>query len=131
MKMNKKGFTLIEMLVVIAVIAILVSIVIPVVGDSTEKAKEARDAANIRSAIATVTTQALAGTYTEEENVDLLHKGSFSILAESGELRDIGGFDPTIFTGKISVGYCDDCHAVIITVDGVTYVAPKDEHDCG
>ena len=32
MKMNKKGFTLIEMLVVIAIIAILVAIVIPVVG---------------------------------------------------------------------------------------------------
>lgn len=59
-KMNKKGFTLIEMLVVIAIIAVLVSIVIPVVGNATEKAKEAADAANIRSAIAEVTTKALA-----------------------------------------------------------------------
>lgn len=50
--MNKKGFTLIEMLVVIAIIAILVAIVIPVVGNSTVKAKQAADAANIRSAVA-------------------------------------------------------------------------------
>ena len=52
MKMNKKGFTLIEMLVVIAIIAILVAIVIPTVSNATTKAKEATDVANIRSAIA-------------------------------------------------------------------------------
>ena len=46
---NKKGFTLIEMLAVIAIIAVLVSIVIPVVGNSTVKAEAAVDAANLRS----------------------------------------------------------------------------------
>ena len=60
-KMNKKGFTLIEMLAVIAIIAVLVSIVIPVVGNATEKAKEAADAANIRAAVAEITTNALSG----------------------------------------------------------------------
>ena len=48
-KMNKKGFTLIEMLVVIAIIAILVAIVVPTVSNSTLKAKAATDAANLRS----------------------------------------------------------------------------------
>lgn len=52
MKMNKKGFTLIEMLVVIAIIAILVAIVIPTVTNATEKAKQATDLANIRSMVA-------------------------------------------------------------------------------
>lgn len=51
-KMNKKGFTLIEMLVVIAIIAILVSIIVPVVGNATTKAKAATDAANLRSVAA-------------------------------------------------------------------------------
>lgn len=51
-KMNKKGFTLIEMLVVIAIIAILVAIVIPTVSNATEKAKQATDLANIRSLVA-------------------------------------------------------------------------------
>ena len=59
-KMNKKGFTLIEMLAVIAIIAVLVAIVIPVVGNATEKAKEAADVANIRAKVAEVTTTALA-----------------------------------------------------------------------
>ena len=46
---NKKGFTLIEMLVVIAVIAVLVSIIIPTVTAATTKAQAATDAANLRS----------------------------------------------------------------------------------
>jgi prepilin-type N-terminal cleavage/methylation domain-containing protein len=46
---NKKGFTLIEMLVVIAIIAVLVAIIIPVVQSSTTKAAAATNAANLRS----------------------------------------------------------------------------------
>ena len=48
-KMNKKGFTLIEMLVVIAIIAILVAIIIPTVLQSSAKAKAGTDAANLRT----------------------------------------------------------------------------------
>ena len=49
--LNKKGFTLIEMLVVIAIIAVLVAIIIPVVVSSTDKAEAAADAANLRSVL--------------------------------------------------------------------------------
>ena len=45
---SKKGFTLIEMLVVIAVVAILVAIIVPVAGQSVKRAKAATDAANMR-----------------------------------------------------------------------------------
>ncbi len=48
MKKNN-GFTLIEMLVVIAIVAVLVSVIIPVVGQSTKKAEAAADAANLRN----------------------------------------------------------------------------------
>lgn len=47
---NKKGFTLIEMLVVVAIIAILVAISIPAVSGALEKAREAADAANLQAA---------------------------------------------------------------------------------
>ena len=61
-KMKKsKGFTLIEMLVVIAIIAVLVSIVVPVVGNSTAKARAAADAANLRSAASTAMIEYLEG----------------------------------------------------------------------
>lgn len=49
MKRNKKGFSLIEMLVVIAIIAILVSIVTPIAGNSSVKAAAAANAANLRT----------------------------------------------------------------------------------
>ena len=61
-KMNKKGFTLIEMLVVIAIIAVLVSIIVPVVGNSTNKASAATNAANLRSIAASVAIKYLDGT---------------------------------------------------------------------
>lgn len=48
---HKKGFTLIEMLVVIAIIAVLVAVIIPTVVAATTKAKAATDAANLRSVL--------------------------------------------------------------------------------
>lgn len=53
-KRNQKGFTLMEMLIVVAIIAILVAIAIPVFTSQLEKAREATDAANIRAAYAEV-----------------------------------------------------------------------------
>ena len=57
---NKKGFTLIEMLVVIAIIAVLVAIIIPVVSSATDKAAAATNAANLRSYKAELVTSYLA-----------------------------------------------------------------------
>lgn len=56
---EKKGFTLAELLVVVAIIAVLVAISIPVFSVQLEKAREATDAANIRAAYAEVLTAAL------------------------------------------------------------------------
>lgn len=49
---NKKGFTLMEMLIVVAIIAVLVAIAIPTFNGALTKAKEATDVANIRAAYA-------------------------------------------------------------------------------
>ena len=48
-KQKRKGFTLIEMLVVIAIIAILVAIIVPTISNANVKAKAAADAANLRT----------------------------------------------------------------------------------
>lgn len=59
---NKKGFTLVEMLVVIAIIAVLVAIIIPVVTSATRKANAATDAANLREALSELNINAVDGT---------------------------------------------------------------------
>lgn len=49
MKKNKKGFTLMEMLIVVAIIAVLVAIAIPVLSNNLHKAGVAADWANVRA----------------------------------------------------------------------------------
>ncbi len=56
---NKKGFTLMEMLIVVAIIAILIAIAIPTFASSLNKARVATDEANIRSGYASVMVQIL------------------------------------------------------------------------
>lgn len=54
-----KGFTLAELLIVVAIIAVLVAIAIPVFASQVEKSREATDIANARSAYAEVMNAAL------------------------------------------------------------------------
>ena len=51
---KNKGFTLMEMLIVVAIIAILVAIAIPTVQNSLHKAKVAADWANVRALYASL-----------------------------------------------------------------------------
>ena len=59
MKKNNKGFTLAELLIVVAIIAVLTAIAIPVFTTQLEKSREATDQANVRSAYANVMAQYL------------------------------------------------------------------------
>ena len=52
MKKNNRGFTLAELLIVVAIIAVLVAIAIPVFTTQLEKARDAVSVSNIRSAYA-------------------------------------------------------------------------------
>ena len=125
MKMNKKGFTLIEMLVVIAIIAVLVSIVIPVVGNSTEKAKEAADAANIRAAIAEVTTKALSGKTDAKVTVKLAQTGEFKF---NTDLTNISGYALSNFeTETVVISWDEDTESILVNNEAPDpYVAEED-----
>jgi len=63
-KMNKKGFTLMEMLIVVAIIGILVAIAIPTFSSSLDKSRKAADQANVRAAYA----EAVANSLTSDES---------------------------------------------------------------
>ena len=61
-KLNKKGFTLAELLVVVAIIGVLVAISIPIFTSQLEKARDAVTVANIRTAYAEAQTLALTAS---------------------------------------------------------------------
>ena len=58
-KLNKQGFTMVEILIVVAIVAVLVSVIVPTVIRSTTRGKGAADAANIRSMTAQAAIEAL------------------------------------------------------------------------
>ncbi len=60
-KLNKKGFTLAELLIVIAIIAVLIAIAIPTFSGALENARLQTDHANIRSAYAMVMSANMMG----------------------------------------------------------------------
>ena len=74
MKQTRNGFTLMEMLIVIAIIAVLIAIAIPVFASQLERAREATDLANVRSAYAQVSTEALLENPNATVTVDLKQK---------------------------------------------------------
>ena len=63
-----------EMLIVIAIIAVLIAVAIPVFASQLEKAREATDLANVRSAYAQVSTEALLGDSETTVTVNLKQK---------------------------------------------------------
>lgn len=66
-KENKKGFTLAELLIVVAIIAVLVAISIPIFTSKLEASKEAVDVANLRAAYALGAADALTDQPSTEQ----------------------------------------------------------------
>ena len=64
---NKKGFTLAELLIVVAIIGILVAVSMPILTNQLNKSKEATDDANLRAAKAAAVAEALSRDITEVE----------------------------------------------------------------
>ena len=105
-KMNKKGFTLIEMLAVIAIIAVLGAIIVPAVGSSTTKAKASTDAANLRSVLSAATIE----------------------YAEAGELAKLDVDFPACKSDKDATAieiYKDGDELVAYYVNGAKYYSIK------
>ena len=123
MKKNNKGFTLAELLIVVAIIAVLVAIAIPVFTSQLEKAREATDMANIRSGYGAAVVDYLANGDASAIKVEIeakqtlpgWEKGTNSTLS-----TDIGSFAKKIEVTASTTGW-----EITLESDGTVNVTAK------
>ncbi|MGN1016760.1 MAG: type II secretion system protein [Faecousia sp.] len=115
LKQRHKGFTLIEMLVVIAIIAILVAFIVPIISNASTKAKAAADAANLRTILGE------ANTALVDSDVDVAaataNMTTFSCSSFPGAKAYIYYIDPGFMVAYYSNG------GSIYTIDSFSQVA--------
>lgn len=120
---GKKGFTLMEMLIVVAIIAILVAIAIPVFSSQLGNARTQADAANIRGGYATVTATVLTNNVTADTTYNLNSDGTVTAGATAGSFKtqgtatneNIGGQTISWSSGKtVSYKYVASTNTVTI-----------------
>ena len=90
---NKKGFTLAELLVVVAIVGILVAISIPVFTAQLGKAREATNNANLRAAKAAAVSEYLTGDKNNGQNgyyKYAVDTGAIEILTTEPSANDRG-----------------------------------------
>ena len=93
MKKNNKGFTLAELLIVVAIIAVLTAIAIPVFTAQLEKSRDAVSISNIRSAYAEASALYLTCNGHEDEA-----RGSHVTIAEGSDTVVV---DDVLFKGTV------------------------------
>ena len=116
-KLKKSGgFTLVEMLIVVAIIAILVVVSIPMVSSSLDKARTATDDANMRAAKAAAMITYMTNNETTEKTYAYNSDGTVTDIASSGATIAAGnkGYDYGQ-SKKNEKGYVQ----VVINADGV------------
>lgn len=133
MKQNRSGFTLMEMLIVIALIAVLVAIAIPAIASQLERSREAADLANVRAAYAQVSAEALLGDPQFKVTVDLKQKQadwqSANPVNIGGIVHDKNQGDTDNWkgvatpNGTCTVSYDKD-HGIILTWSGKASAYP-------
>lgn len=125
-KRGVSGFTLMEMLIVVAIIAVLVAIAIPVMTAQLNNAKVQADAANIRGGYATVTATVLSNKVTTDTTYYLKTDGTvgtdttdatFKTQGKTTEDENIAGQSKGWESGKtVSYVYSAANNTVTITI---------------
>ena len=113
---QKQGFTIMEMLIVVAIIAILVAVSIPIFNNSLHKAKVAADKANVRA-------------YYAELQLEYLTTGEYRADIKD-EISDKTVRKKITFTDGTTVAMQAGSYMVIRAASGyeITYIC--DKHDC-
>lgn len=119
---NKKGFTLAELLIVVAIIAVLVAVSVPIFNSKLEKAREATDIANLRAAKAAAAAEYLGdegtGTFYYDADKGVLVKDDKSSITPYGQ--------GTKTSGGLSYGSYTDTEEAKDKIIKVTIEAPSE-----
>lgn len=101
---NRKGFTLAELLIVVAIIAVLVAIAIPVFTAQKHKSEVATDWANVRSYYAEIQADYIStGEYNPIVPVDWHSNISY----DWSHLTSLNGNKTSLKIGKAAVSFID------------------------
>lgn len=115
---SKKGFTLVELLVVVAIIAILVAVSIPIFTGKLNEAKEAVDKANERALKAVMAEAVLTGEIT------YFDPGSKGYVTQKFDDLERGSTSTAVF-------YYTEDGTLSVTIDfGIDKVYPAPENVC-
>ncbi|MBT9779175.1 prepilin-type N-terminal cleavage/methylation domain-containing protein [Clostridium sp. MCC353] len=121
-RLNKKGFTLAELLIVVAIIAVLVAISVPVFNSKLEKSREATDIANMRAAKAAAVAAYLNGEI-GDLTADIYYDAEAGTIV-TGDIPTAYGQGTAIKGGTSYLNYTEttvakDC-AIKINITGET-----------
>ena len=124
-KLNKKGFTLMEMLIVVAIIAVLVAIMIPTFSGILERSRETADIANIRSAYAEAIVSYLNDGKAVTVTVDATQTENGWKYVDNYIGTDVTVNGTTSETGKIMINTTDTTTQFVIAVaaDGTVTIS--------
>ena len=111
-KNNKKGFTLAELLIVVAIVAVLVAIAVPVFTAQLDRARLSTATANARSIYAEYVANCMAPA-DGGEAVDPTSAGLSTSLSDLG----VSGATAAVTAGTVTVTYGDKSMSFAIDTD--------------
>ena len=101
-RLGNKGFSLVELIVVIAIMAVLVGVLAPTLIKNVDKSKESKDQQNLDSVKEAITT-----VLSDQDYYDTLYNNSITVNGKTGSLSissDLSGSNTALSEIKDSLG---------------------------